>query len=307
MKRKITKGICVFLSAVMVMAGVPQMTQINAESSKAKQAKKAYAKFLSNRDNIVMCNDLTEVDFDLFDLNRDGVPELVVTPDDDYHVYVYAYVNGKVKEVGYGFSGEEKYYPNKSIFYTITWHSGIESIYYYKFDGKEMKELASASIIRKTMKGAKERKIKWHKNTSANRKKYLGVKDTIKETTVTKLANGYYGAAKSLKKENCGKICGNVYRAKVENGKIYIWGSLAKVNESLEVVAKKKYAKYVFSLSKSCKIYDGSSYSYEIGELEACRLSKKRFNDVFGDKENFGYRFYIVVKNNKVVKIVCLS
>lgn len=162
---------------------------------KDKKAKKAYAKKLGNLHDDTEYG--TEWEFALIDLNKDGVSEIVITHDEGYHLEIWAYVKGKVKSVGGGFSGDQKYYPNKKLYYSTTFHASV-NIEYYRFNGKKMEELAHIEgntmgedtytyhigknkvskrkwkkYEKKLKKGAKEEKLKFHKNTAANRKKYM--------------------------------------------------------------------------------------------------------------------------------------
>ena len=83
-----------------------------------------------------------ETKFALIDINKDGISELIFTPDDGYHVDIVSYVNGKAKAVGSGFSGNQKYYPGKHIYFSHTTHTGTDVYTYYKFTGKKMKTIA---------------------------------------------------------------------------------------------------------------------------------------------------------------------
>lgn len=138
--------------------------------------------------------------FALIDIDADGISEIVYTADDGYHVTILAYVNGEVKEVGTGFAGKQKYYPNKGIYYSETSHGCHEKTHFI-FDGKEMKAVAYLyddnvfednpidyyigenkvtkekykKHVKIIMKGAKAEKLLWHKNNAKNRKKYLGI------------------------------------------------------------------------------------------------------------------------------------
>lgn len=138
--------------------------------------------------------------FALIDIDADGISEIVYTADDGYHVTILAYVNGEVKEVGNGFAGKQKYYPNKGIYYSETSHGCHEKTHFI-FDGKEMKAVAYLyddnvfednpidyyigenkvtkekykKHVKIIMKGAKAEKLLWHKNNAKNRKKYLGI------------------------------------------------------------------------------------------------------------------------------------
>lgn len=110
-------------------------------------------------------------------------------------------------------AGTDKYYPNKKIYYTAILHMGDVIYTHYKFNGKTMKAVAEKhgsdyinlktgkpkkssemstfapykytvngkkvskkkyqSYVKKLLKGAKSQKLKWHKNTKANRSRYL--------------------------------------------------------------------------------------------------------------------------------------
>lgn len=204
MKQLMRRIVTVFM--VMILSfGVVQTTQgisvQAAKNNKSKNAKvkKAYKKYLSN----TVPYEKNKGKFALLDLNKDGVSEFIYTPDGDgYHVDIAAYVNGKAKSIGSGFSGIQKYYPNKHIYYSQTTHTGVDEYTYYKFTGKKLKVLAEKygeinetgkslkpyrykvngkkvsakkynAYVKKLLSGANNTKLKWHKNTAKNRKKYL--------------------------------------------------------------------------------------------------------------------------------------
>lgn len=169
----------------------------NMQKSKDSKAKLAYAKKMKELSRTT--EEYSNWEFALIDLNKDGIPEMAITHDEGYHLTIYSYVNGKVKDVGAGFSGEQKYYPNKKLYYSVTGHSGYVYMAYYRFNGRRMVKLAYIEgdifigeksytyyigdkkvsktkwekYVRKLKKGAKEEKLKYHKNTSLNREKYL--------------------------------------------------------------------------------------------------------------------------------------
>lgn len=187
-------------------------------ASKRTAAKRAYAKILSSEKDAGGIISTSwglgaATKFALLDINQDKVPELIFTPDDGYHVDIVAYIKGKAKSVGSGFSGEQKYYPKKHIYFSHTTHTGADSYTYYKFTGNKMKAVAEKygdceynavtgkkkkigsvitfapylykvrgkkvskkkyqAYVKKLLSGAKDVKPKWHKNTAKNRKKYL--------------------------------------------------------------------------------------------------------------------------------------
>lgn len=207
------------MSLVLLTGGCPACSMDSEAASKNAKAKKAYAKVLSSEKAAEGIIDTSwglgkNTEFALLDINKDGVSELIFTPDGGYHVDIVSYIKGKVKNVGWGFSGSQKYYPNKHIYYSQTTHSGDDVYTYYKFTGKKMKVVAEKygndhinavtgkakpqnkiyasfapyeytvngkrvsakkykAYVKKLLSGAKSKKLKWHKNTAKNRKKYL--------------------------------------------------------------------------------------------------------------------------------------
>lgn len=156
----------------------------NAKNVKAKQA---YVKELRKLHDGEY-GDGSYWEFALIDLNKDGITEMVVTPDGQYHRQIWGYVNGKVETVGWGFAEDGKYYPNKKLYYCESWHGSVYMTY-YRFNGKKMVELAQIEgedIVEETFtyyigkkkvsknkwkkyekqlkKGAKEEKVKYHRN-----------------------------------------------------------------------------------------------------------------------------------------------
>lgn len=197
------KHVCMSMNKIMIKIMLLSLAvmvctadkSVYAASVTDKEAKQAYAKELRNLPEDTEYNNKWE--FALIDLNKDGVSEMVITHDEGYHLTIYAYVNGKAESVGSGFSGEQKYYPNKKLYYSTTFHGSVY-IEYYRFNGKKMVKLASIEgdikgedtytyyigkkkvsktkwkkYEKKLKKGAKAKKLIYHKNTSANRMKYL--------------------------------------------------------------------------------------------------------------------------------------
>ena len=187
-------------------------------ASRSAAAKRAYARILSSEADAEGIISTSwglgaSTKFALLDINRDKVPELIFTPDDGYHVDIISYIKGKAKPVGGGFSGYQRYYPKKHIYFSNTTHTGDDVHTYYKFTGNKMKPLAEKygncginavtgkkkknsnldgfapyrytvrgkkvskkkyqTYVKKLVSGAKNAKPKWHKNTVKNRKKYL--------------------------------------------------------------------------------------------------------------------------------------
>lgn len=208
MKNKNRIIVAILTFALAVSSFTLQSADTQSATSRSKSAIKAYKKILSSeKEAKKVATYFDRLKFDVIDINKDGIKEIVVTDDDGYHAEIYAYVNGKVKEVGSSFaSGNgDKYYPDRHIYYTQLFHSGEYLHQYYKFDGKKMKLVAEQNgydvyveqidkiktvteylikgkpvsrrkykaYVKKILNGAKGKKFKWHKNTKANRQKYL--------------------------------------------------------------------------------------------------------------------------------------
>lgn len=148
-KRTVKQMICFLLVGLMTALMV---TPVYA-GSKSTEAKEAYKNLLERGADywIGWHTTLNEYDedydidkFALIDMDKNGVPELVVTGDNMYHSYFYAYVNGKVKLIGGGFSGYVKFYPNKKLIISKVMHMGCTSITYYKFNGKKLVKKAES-------------------------------------------------------------------------------------------------------------------------------------------------------------------
>lgn len=327
MYKRIRKSVCLFLSLIMIFTGIPEMAQAKGSTAQAKKAKRVYAKILSSEKaaesvlDMFTSSAITTYQFALIDLNKDGVQELVFTPDDGYHVNVVAYVNGKARCVGGGFAGGESYYPNKHIFVSSTWHMG-NYVSYYKFNGKEMKEVASKyneradmveyqddytyqvngktvtkskyeSCINKLMKGAKKQELKWHKNTVTNRKKYLNSPETV--ATVY----GTSGDCISTFSRKNGKL---TVRA---TDPIFRWTESADGSSN---VVKTKTKRLCYSLAENCKwnVYNVGE-SKPSGKISYTNLKKELRNEYLEAVKNGFYdsptSVHIYVRNNKIVEV----
>ena len=80
--------------AVILALTCPGGVCFAAKNGKGAVAREKYADFLAN-----YSGQWRSVSFGLIDINNDKVPELIATPDEMYHMDIYAYVNGRVKEV----------------------------------------------------------------------------------------------------------------------------------------------------------------------------------------------------------------
>lgn len=197
MRKKLTKLLTLMLAVFLAFscANVASGSNVAVAQSKSTQAKKAYAKKLSKMSK--------KVDFTIANLNKDSIPELIMSSDNEYHTDIYSYVNGKVKLIAQGYAGTLKYYPSKNLIYSDTYHAG-KLVTYTKFDGKKSTVVAVESAEEKEpgiykastykvkgkvttkkkynayvkqLKGnAKSLKVKLVANTAKNRLKKLGYK-----------------------------------------------------------------------------------------------------------------------------------
>ena len=211
-------SMAVLASAVLFSSVFSGGLQTVGAVDKNAKAHAAYEELLTDGDKVEKITGhsgdrLNEFKFALLDMNEDGVEEMVLTPDDGYHVEVFSYVKEDVKMVGSGYAGGQEYYPNKHLYFSHTTHMGADEYYAYRFNRKKMKLLAQKvgsmyfnvvtgeeksdeeqdsfepyeykvkgkvvsekkyeAYIGKLLKGAKEEKPKLVKNSAKNRKKYL--------------------------------------------------------------------------------------------------------------------------------------
>ena len=127
-------GIAVFLIGFLFVS--TENTQ--AATKKSEQALKAYRSYLLSSQAEADSIGWNQGQFALIDLNQDGISELIVTGDGMYRFHIYAYVNGKVKIIGSGYSGDYSFYPNKKLICLTRVHGGDDVQTYYRFDGKKM-------------------------------------------------------------------------------------------------------------------------------------------------------------------------
>lgn len=192
MLRKILAVFFTFIIFTVTCFGEISNCQAEA-ASKAGKVKAAYTELLSGLPD-------NDTQFAVIDINEDGIPEMVYSEDNFYHTSFVAYVNNEIKILDEGFSGEQKYYPGKCLYYSYTGGHSFTFYKYYKFTGKKLKSVAEKkcedmlanppvfeyringkkvtqrkykNYTSKLLVGAKEVKLKPHKNTALNRKRYL--------------------------------------------------------------------------------------------------------------------------------------
>lgn len=200
-------GLILLLICALLGANLAAGETAYAASGK-KAAKKAYKAFLSE-ENELWCEGYYTTDkktkFAVLDLNKDGVPELLVETGQGYGagdasaMAVYAYVNGKVKFItSYNNTIGHYFYCNKAG--GVEYYQDSNTILYQSFNGKTMVTKAKViikytgkstyrsgngkkisrkkfnAVLKNLQKNAKTQssaKIRMYKNTKKNRNKYL--------------------------------------------------------------------------------------------------------------------------------------
>ena len=130
---------CLLLAAILLSSMLSSVAAPFSTEAAAADEWEAYSKYLKNHPNPYV-----QDSFAVIDINDDGVDELIVTPDELYHMELYGYVNGKVKLIGGGYSGAQRFYPSKGIYYSSTTHMGAVDEWYYSYNGKKLSLLATS-------------------------------------------------------------------------------------------------------------------------------------------------------------------
>lgn len=206
--RNVMRKIVIALAVILLFA-MPQ--DVSAASQRTK-AVKAYASFLSKtkyvkwRDRSFSTGLAKNCYFALACIDNNNVPELILYTPDSYHVagfgVMYTYRNGKVvrvSELGFDFHSTLGYYKKKNVYtdnYTWTGSGsysyerisgrciGTRHIKYnyrsqkwvtdgYYWNNKRVSKASFNKALKKVVGNTKFTKYKFHKNTAANRKKYL--------------------------------------------------------------------------------------------------------------------------------------
>ena len=145
MKRLMKK--ITFLLAMVVAFSCVSGNVAFAKTSQAQKAKKAYANRLARaaagEDIFDILGSAGYLDFAIVNLNKDSIPELIISGDGWYHSNIYTYVNGKLRRIAEGYAGKYEFYPSKGVIYSETYHTGTFESQYYKFDGKKSKIVAT--------------------------------------------------------------------------------------------------------------------------------------------------------------------
>lgn len=300
MKVRISKSIAICLILVLLGAGgrpVPAYA-----STKAEKAREAYMRILKSKSRLQKMSlwnigeTWSDVEYAIIDLNKDGVPELLLRSDDRHYEMLAAYVNGKVKCIGgapegtTAGSGRITVYPDRKIVCFTTYHNWSYQSY-YEFDGKRLEEKCGtwklhkqrsynikgkdvaakkfAAYKKKLLKGSKELKMKFEKNKSETKSKkayYSGV--------------GYLWAELSGRKDSISQIS---YKEK----KVTVKGSLIKASSFGKKGSRLKARSRSFTIAGQCKYY------YTTGKGRKS-LSRKKFFKKVNDNYSFtGLGIYI--------------
>lgn len=190
------------LMCIAMLTGILLPGVHTQAASKKTKALKAYSKLLAS-DSIKFSDrgsaNPTDYSFSLVYIDNNNVPELVIWGNQPHSLYaVYTYRNGKaqyVENTGDGFG----YYKKKGIFSGGIFRSYVCTNYFKLSSGKSTRKFSvtedyssatyqsyqsnKAVTITKTKFNRQLKKlvgstkettnITWHKNTAANRKKYL--------------------------------------------------------------------------------------------------------------------------------------
>ena len=164
------------LTLCMLFTLFAPAANVNAASKRTK-ALTAYQKKLTSLDSRYN-------KFALIYLNKDSIPELLITPKETVHIAtsdVYVYTGGKLKKLKYAGSdfGRLVYSRKKSVVCNSGWINGygaVATFYRFKKNGKKTKlkkfeEIANPTALFK-INGKKEKKKKYNAEMKKIEKKY---------------------------------------------------------------------------------------------------------------------------------------
>lgn len=183
-----------------------KILKIKRSKTTSKIVSNAYKDFLVSSEVLEDgpgTSDPSALEFATFDIDHNGIQELIVTGDNMYHANVYAYLGGKVTLIDSAFSGSYAYYKNKNLVFNSSAHTGYYPESYSVYKNGRMKVLANAegqdyvsgntvkikytyyingkkttakkykAYVKQLKTGATEGKLNFHKNTTENRNKYI--------------------------------------------------------------------------------------------------------------------------------------
>ena len=185
-----------FLCQINVVPEIQGTVNVEAASRKTKKnAMNAYKKMLLK--NVKWSNGYyarsKELYFTCIDINKDGVKELILYYMDSPHAYgwnrIYTYTGGRVKSLGQFTS--VSICTNKKYFTDSYMNAGTGREYFYQLgkngkkikiaeytyvdqvNGKRVSYNACMKKVKALKRGAKYSSGNYHKNTAANRKKFI--------------------------------------------------------------------------------------------------------------------------------------
>lgn len=183
-----------------------KILKIKRSKTTGKIVSDAYKSFLASSEVLedwLGNSDPSALEFATFDIDHNGIKELIVTGDYMYHANIYAYLGGKVTLIDSAFSGSYVYYKNKNLVFNSSAHTGYYPESYAVYKNGRMKVLANAegqddfsgdtykikytyyingkkttaqkykAYVKKLKSGAIEGKLTFHKNTTVQRNKWI--------------------------------------------------------------------------------------------------------------------------------------
>ena len=207
--RNVMRKIVIALAVILLFT----MSQNVSAASQKIKAVRAYASFLSKTKYVKWLDQQSfstglakNCYFALAYIDNNNVPELILYTPDSYHVagfgVMYTYRNGKVvrvSELGFDLHSTLGYYKKKNVYTDNYSWTGTGSYDYERISGRRLgtrsikynyrlqkwvtdgyywndKRVSKASFnkaLKKVVGNTKFTRYKFHKNTAANRKKYL--------------------------------------------------------------------------------------------------------------------------------------
>ena len=155
----------------------------------------------------------SEIQFAIKNLNNDSVPELIASC--RTYTNVYTYVSGKLRCIASGDAESLVFYPSKGVIYSENIRRGFFGNYYYKFDGKRGKQVASkeGSMIVNLITGKHKTGDDLYENYKPYVHQIKGKKVSVKKY------NSYIkqlkGKAKKVKESNM-KLVGNTSKNRLK-------------------------------------------------------------------------------------------
>lgn len=202
MKIKTRRFISICL--VLILSGIIfQPLSVHA-ASKAAKARETYKKLLKSESKLGRLSpwntdvSWSNAKYTTIDINKDGIPELLVRSDDGIYTMLIAYINGKAKCIGQtpegttSGTGSIAIYPSRKVICLTTCHNWKNQTF-YKFNGKKLEEKCRAWKLdnhesydingsavskekfeeykAKLLKNTKQSKIKLKKNKTSKKSK----------------------------------------------------------------------------------------------------------------------------------------